>query len=147
MEYMLACPAHIPGLARALSLAYSQPPWNECWTEEKAQRRVRSILGNFEAMGLAAMEGEEIIGGALGFVDPYADSDFFFLSELFVIPAWKRHGVGRELLSRLEQQLRKKGIPVLQLISIPDNEGFYEKAGLDKDSVSILYKAVRRENQ
>ena len=121
MEIRVVNHNDIEELAGVMGQAYSEEPWNEAWVQEKAVRRVQSILCGFEALGLVAVEDGEIIGGLLGFVDPYADYDMFFVSEIFVAPKWKRKGVGCKLLSALEEQLKVKDIHTIELISINDN--------------------------
>ena len=140
MQYRIYKEADIEGLASAMSKAYSEEPWNEQWNQERAVRRVQAILGNYQSIGLVAEEDGVIVGGLLGFVDPYADEDFFYVSEIFVVPEYKKHGIGRNLLKELEEEIKKQGISVVQLMSIEPNEVFYGKCGLSKDDVSVLFK-------
>lgn len=140
MEFRMVDKADVPALADALTAAYAEEPWNERWSDDRACTRVKAILSGWQAMGMAAVEDGRIIGGALGFVDPYAEEDFFFVSELFVRPEWKRRGVGSELLHRLEAALQARGIHVTQLISIKDNQLFYSKCGMAQDSVDVMFR-------
>ena len=140
MQYRVYKEADIEELAKAMSEAYSEEPWNEKWSSDRAVRRVKAILGNYQSIGLVAEEKGRIIGGLLGYVDPYADEDFFYVSELFVVPQFKKHGIGRNLLKELENELKKKEISVVQLMSIESNEVFYGKCGLSKDDVTVLFK-------
>ena len=142
MEYKKVEDNDINALANAMAKSYSEEPWNEAWTEEKAVRRVSAILGNYQALGIAAVENGKVVGGLLGYVDPYASEEFFFVSELFVIPEWKKQGIGKQLLAELEIILKEKDIHVIQLISIDYNEAFYSKCGLDRDSCSVQYKRI-----
>ena len=75
-------------------------------------------------------------------MDPYAEEDFFFVSEIFVIPERKMQGVGRRLLEEMDAILKSNGIKVVQLMSIDYNKAFYKKCGLDQDSVSVQYKRL-----
>ena len=140
IQYLPIEQQHLPGLAQAMMAAYAKEPWNERWTEERAQRRIRAILSNYQSAGMAAVMDGRVIGGVLGYVDPYAEEDFFFVSELFVMPEYQKKGYGKGLLLSLEEELAAAGVHVTQLISIDDNLGFYHASGMGKDSVNVMFK-------
>ena len=140
IEYLPIEQQHLPGLAQAMMAAYAEAPWKENWTEERAALRIRAILSNYQSAGMAAVMEGKVIGGVLGYVDPYAEEDFFFVSELFVMPEYQKNGYGKGLLLALEKELGAAGVHVTQLISIDDNLGFYHASGMGKDSVNVMFK-------
>ena len=117
-EYVVVDEKKFEELANAMASAYSEEPWNENWSEERAVRRVKAIMSNFQAYGLAAVDNGRIVGGLLGYIDPYAEEDFFYVSELFVIPERRKCGIGKAFVQELEKILRIKNRSVIQLVSI-----------------------------
>lgn len=104
--------------------------------------RIKAILYNYQAIGLKANDEEGIVGAILGFVDPYSNEDFFYVSELFVKSERKGQGIGTALLNALDKYLKVSNIQVMQLTSIQDNLKFYKQNGLKKDIVDVLYKKI-----
>lgn len=131
-----------PYVAPVMISAYREAPWNERWDFDRAKKRIDAIMQNYGSLGLVAYEGNEVVGAVLGFTDPYADEDFFYISELFVKAERKKQGIGRLLLAELEKALKAKGISVMQLMSIDDNVEFYEKSQMIQDSVKVMYKRI-----
>lgn len=146
MTYRLANHTDFNKLALILKAAYSVAPWNEIWSEKQALRRLQAIMHNYESICIIAEEAGNLFGGILGFVDPYADTDFFFVSELFVLPEYRKRGIGRQLIASLEEVLQEKGISTTQLISIDNNAAFYSNSGYQHDSVSVMYKTLPQRN-
>ena len=140
MECRIIMETDIKELALVMKKVYADKPWHEKWIDERAEYRIKSILSHQEAIGLVAIDDNDIIGGILGFVNLYDDYDIFFVEELHILPEWKRKGVGRYLMTCLEKILKDKGISAIQLISIDENLEFYKKIGFEKDQVSVMYK-------
>lgn len=129
-------------VAKVMMSAYKDEPWNEKWTLEKAELRVNAILGNYKGFGLKAYDENGIQGALLGFVDPYAEDSDFYVSELFVKSEKKRKGIGSQLLHELYNYLREERIETIQLMSIVSNQPFYEKNGMLRDNVGVMYAKV-----
>lgn len=105
----------IMAVADVLVSAYKDEPWNENWTRERAIIRIKAILCNYQAVGLKANDEKGIAGAILGFVDPYSNEDFFYVSELFVKSERKGQGIGTALLNALYKYLKVQNIQAMQL--------------------------------
>ena len=64
MIYRTITPTDYDELSQVMKAAYAEAPWNENWSDERANRRVQAIMGNFQALGVCAVEadGEKILG-------------------------------------------------------------------------------------
>ena len=94
-----------------------------------------------------------ITGGARGIGYAVATFNFdlehpgldAFLTELYVVPPWRRQGIGRRLLAAVEQQLRALDVVALHLAVRADNPpalALYEAAGYEPWPRRVLGKRL-----
>ncbi len=106
-------------------------PWNE--PEQDIDRKRRQQPELF----LVAVDGETIIGTAMGGYDGHRGSLYY----LAVDPLHRRRGIGALLVRTVAAQLRELGCPKLNILVRSSNRaviGFYEKLGFAADDVMCL---------
>lgn len=62
----------------------------------------------------------------------YPQEDYLYLGRLSVLPPFRRFGVGRSLVERVEHQAIQINLPKVQLgvrLALPSNRAFFEKLG------------------
>jgi GNAT superfamily N-acetyltransferase len=68
-------------------------------------------------------------GALVGFAT-WTDADGTVeLEDLFVDPAWMRHGIATALVDRIAEVLRARGVECLEVTANPHALGFYRAAG------------------
>ena len=92
-------------------------------------RRFREVARRFEEdrslMWLAA-EGDEIVGGALGF---RPNGGAITVRAVGVAPHVRRQGLGRRLMEAIELEAMKLGVGGINLGAVDEARGFYQRLG------------------
>lgn len=99
---------------------------------------------------LVAEEERRIVGFASGRVETRDERERLavvnfrngIVPELYVAPGWRRRGVGRELLARLDEHFRARGCQASVIEVLAPNVGardFYSRLGYEERDV-WLYK-------
>jgi predicted GNAT family N-acyltransferase len=129
------------------------------WTHDKARlARVRRAVfideqGVPEAMEwdaddtgavhLLAINGQ---GEAIGCARLLPDGH---IGRMAVLPAWRRHGIGRALLAAAMQAAQTRGLTTLRLSAQTHAAGFYERAGFvvvgdEYEEAGIPHRAMQK---
>lgn len=129
-----------PALAPLLE-AFDGPPVSEAQTRS----RLLAIRG-IETVLLAEVEGRAVGFASLRLV-PYLSDDLPHaeLTELYVDPAFRRRGIGRALLERVEALAVKRGAAELVLLTGRNNheaQAFYRALGF-RDAALAMDKPLR----
>ena len=96
---------------------------NRSFTREAfTKREIASLLGDYNAIGLAARVNGEIAGFLIGRIDVDKGRMFGHILTLDVAPSYRRIGIARKLLDELEMLLRQKGVVECRLEVREGNE-------------------------
>lgn len=108
---------------KALGVLYERS-----WTEENESFQTSRIspaqMFGTGAYGFFALKGEHLIGMARVFSDDLICS---WLAEIYVIPDWRGHGVGRSLFDKLNDQFRQTAFYCDASV---ENVHFFKAAGI-----------------
>ena len=118
---------------------FNRPPWNDTWTTETARDNLEDAFGIPGASGLVARESSEVIGFVLGHREVQSDDVLFYVKELCVSLEYQGRGVGRQLLIRLEEELKRQNVAGIYLLTFADSARmFYEKLGFRVNNRNIV---------
>jgi len=106
--------------------------WQDSWRENILADALDS------AGGLAFVWGAG--GRILGFICAHDLAFRAYLSSLIVAPAVRRQGIGRQLVHRVEKELRSRGCTVLISDVWREAEAFYRSIGWSEPEVRLLRK-------
>lgn len=108
--------------------------WQEAWRVDVLDRALEAAAG----LAFVSIEGGKVVGFICGH-----DLGFrAYLSELIVSGPHKHHGIGTQLLDRLESELTFRGCSVLISDVWKNTRGFYEGQGWSSPDVVLLRKKL-----
>ena len=93
------------------------------------------LSGSF--LFLAARIDGKIIGMARAISDGVSDA---YIQDVVVSAAYRKLGIGKELIFRLRDELKTCGVDWIGLVGAPGTENFYSRLGLKEQPGYTLWK-------
>jgi len=127
--------------AEMYTAAYNTVPWNDNWTCETAKALLNCYYNTPQFMGWIARQEDQIIGCAIGNIEPYYSGDIFILKEIFVSVSSQGLGVGRSLLAAIKEDLQKVNVKTVILFTRRSICDFYTESGFREmeEVVAMIY--------
>ena len=129
--------------ANLFAKVFSSEPWREEWNVPHALERLTHFYKSLGFYGVLA-EQSDIVGFALGNIEPFNASSIFYLREMCVETNLQNKGIGEKILQGLEEELYLINVQSIYLATektIPAAK-FYEKNGFNQDSSMAFYEKV-----
>ena len=137
---------HLKEASKLFSQAFNTPPWKDCWTPERAEKRLELMLSNNSASALVALDDHEyIVGMILGDYE-YEDTKMAFqIKEFCVDVKHKGKGIGTRLLDEMTEHVKKNGVEEIipMTLRAPETHEFYKSLGYsDVDEWLMMHKEL-----
>lgn len=111
------------------------------WTPEIVRRRIWQVLGSPDSLCLLALDGETIVGFAMGRFEQFYDLMAYNLVEIIIAGPFQNRGFGTELMLELERRVKETGGSLIQLMAVNDDahDRFYGRLGY-QNTTTLLSK-------
>lgn len=131
----------VPEVAHLFLEAYSDPPWNEKWSYEKAFDRIVEVFEAKKSVCVVCLYEQRIVGAAQCLLFSWTSGYQLDIRELFVDKKYQNLKIGTQLLDYLPTFL-PRGEPITIILStLRDTKlmSFYEKNGFQVNQNLIYY--------
>jgi GNAT superfamily N-acetyltransferase len=148
MIYELINKSHLPKLSKMYIEAFNAPPWNEQWTTETVNKRLRQMMNCEGSIGLVSFKNNSLNGMVLGNIEYFYDCTHFDIKEFCVRLSLRKTGIGTQLLNEFEKRLLEYGVDEVYLSTsrTDETEMFYQKRGFKSwDSMVVMGKSLHAE--
>jgi aminoglycoside 6'-N-acetyltransferase I len=134
----------LPELARLYVSVFNAPPWNEGWSIDTAQERIRRIVTSPSAVGVLARDGDVLVSFALGTLEQWTNCEHFHLREMCTASDQQRRGIGGAILDALFRELVARSVEVIFLETRPGSNAsaFYRKQGFSPLNLEMLRRRL-----
>lgn len=131
MEFCRVIEKDISQMSELYRIVFSLSPWNEDWNYNIAFKRLNHFCKTDGFVGIIAKEKDNVLGFAIGNIEPFLHGDIFYLREMCVHPDFQNSGIGSKVINELERTLTELNIKSIYLFTdrkIPA-ASFYTKHG------------------
>jgi len=131
---------HLDRYAEIYAEAFAGEPWNDDWKVDDAKIHVGELLESRQSFGLEYVVDGEVAGFILGTSMLFHYGRTFDINDLAVARAYQRRGIASRLLEALIEEMKRRGIVGLHLITASEGvlPAFYERWGFAKEGRVIL---------
>ncbi len=119
--------------------------------DRDVKRHLLEAIGSRHALVLVAEVEGQVVGYTLGWLHErrpiYPAGRYGFISDLFVMPIWRRQGIGRGLVAGMLEWFAKRDVTDIELFVAEANAGaqaFWQAMGF-APFLRLMRRPIRRE--
>ena len=111
--------------------AFGGPPWNEKWKDDQLDEYMHDLIDVRGSLVFGLFECNRMIGVSIGKIKHWCSGTEYFIEELCISNDYQGRGMGKEFFSLIKEQLRKRQIHQIFLLTDRDKPayGFYKRVG------------------
>ena len=143
----------IPYLAQAYADHYNNAGLGEHWTREEVETMLKWQLGQSLGRYFFVKWAKDLdnnkefpVGFFCAYEKPYQSGQMLWDGELFVLPEFRKFGIGTELTEALFTVAKQSGVDFFEALTYADETGyplkFWQRLGVSSDDLIHIYGEV-----